>query len=253
MDLYIVRMDSGFISTPLTGGKSLKTEQRRNSIKPYYFGAEYEVIEFDLQLALLDNNFEPLPWTPERKMKIGQWLFQNTYKPFQTIDDLGKIYYGIFTAESTAFTINEEGYLEVTFTTNSYCAWSPVITSVFDLWNNPVEGTIIEVENLSNYGDFFAPKLQIEMKEDDEYSVDHVVTIENLSNNNQLVTVSKLRYNEIIGIDNENRLIKSANPLNLNPYENFNKEWLTLVKGVNQLKITGKCKITIQAQFPLIR
>lgn len=251
MGLYIVRMDSGFIENPFTGGKTLKQEMRKNSVRPYFYGVEKSVLEFSLTLALLDDELQPKEWSAEQRMTVARWLLHDTYKSFQTNDDLGKIYYGIFTDATNIFTVNNTGYLEITFTTNSYCAWSPVIYSVFDLWNNPVEGTIVEIENISNINKLFLPKIEIEMKEASGELYD--VQLINISNNNKEFSFTGLRYDEIISVDNENGIIISSYPIHINPYGSFNKQWFELVYGINQIKIIGKCKVTFESQFPIIR
>ena len=252
MGLYIVRMNDGFVDNPFAGGKNLKIESRRNKVNPYFYGVEKSVLEFSLQLTLLDENLQPKEWTAAERMVVAKWLFHDTYKAFQTADDLGKVYYGIFTKDSNIATVNGTGYLEVNFQTNSYCAWSPVTYSTFDLWNNTETGTIIEVENLSNVNNIYLPKIEIEMKHSDLES-DLTVQLINLSNNNLDFSFTGLYYDEIISVDNENKIILTSYPVHINPYELFSKNWMKLVYGVNQIQVFGKCKITFECQFPLIR
>ena len=252
MGLYIIRMDTGFITNPFIGSKSLNQAVRPGRVKASREGLTREVIEFDLQMVLLDDYGKLKEWTPEERMRIARWLFQDEYAAFQTEDDLGKIYYGMFTNEQNLFTMNNTGYLELHFVTNSHTAWSPVIDHAFDFWNNDAGGRIITIENLSNISKNYEPKIEIEMKHEVGESNLEFKLI-NLSNDNKEFIFTGLRRDEIISVDNENRIILSSYSAHINPYGSFNKNWLELVYGENQLQIFGKCAINIQCQFPIMR
>lgn len=252
MGLYIIRMDTGFISNPLIGSRSINTSVRTRSVRALPQGIAKEVISFDLQMVLLDDNQQLQEWTPERRSAIAKFLFSDNYASFQTADDLGKIYYGMFTDAQNIYTLNNTGYLELTFTTNANTAWSPVINHYYDLRNNPSTGTIITVENLSNITKKYEPKIEFVMAESSGLP-NKTLEITNISNNNRIFKFEGLRFDEKISVDNANRIILSSYPVNINPYEKFNKKWLELVYGLNMLKVKGKCSIQMQMQFPLMR
>ena len=250
--LYIIRMDKGFISNAYVGEKKIKSEIKSNRVESLMQGVAHYVIKFDLEMVLLDDNKELREWTPVARQEVAKLLFKDRYCSFQSADDLGKVYYGMFTNAQQIFTMNGTGYLKLSFTTNAYTAWSNVLNHSFNFWNNDASGRIIEIINESNIGKKYKPKIEIEMLEE-EGLIDAEFKIFNISNNNKEFSFKDLRFDEVISVDNMNGIIKSSYPININPYDNFNKQWFELVYGVNKLKIFGKCKINIQAQFPIMR
>ena len=243
MDLHIMRIDhSGFVDSPYWGSQDIQEERHKNKIKAYYYGVSKEPIEFTIQLVLMDKNNKPKKWTPRERFKIAKWLLQDTYKEFQTSDDLGKIYYAICTSEANLQLINQEGYMELTFKTNSPYAWSPVYIDTFDLSNNTTK-TTITLHNGSNILKKFMPKVEIEMKGST------AVTLKNLTNGGKEFTIKNRATSEVISFDNENKIIKSS--LNTNPFGSFNRNWLELVEGENRIEVTGKCILTVKSQYPI--
>ena len=250
MDLRIMRIDhSGFIGTPYFGGASINESVSRKRVSPYFYGVEREPIEFPpLQLVLVDRYGRPKKWTPQERNRIAGWLLHDTYKSFQTSDDLGKYYYVIATSDTDLELINTQGYMEVVFRTSSPYAWSPMYTEIFELSNNT--GTqIIELENKSNISLPFRPKLDIEPVGSTE-----IIEIRNLSNNGQTFKLKNLINGEIIGVDCENKIIKS-NKIGENAFKKFNvgetRYWLDMVRGVNRFEVKGKCNLRFRLQYPI--
>lgn len=247
MNLQIVRMSQNdFIETPFWGGRDIQEKKHRAKLSPYHYGVSTEPIKFKLELALLDEHNQPQQWTPEARLKISKWLLNNDYKPFKTYDDLTKTYYGIFIGESNLQLINNQGYMELTFRTNSPYAWTDVEVLNFDLSNNATTQTII-LENKSNIVKRYRPKVEIEL-----VNGETAVNLKNKSNNNKEFKFTDLLINETISIDNENELILS-NKFASNPLAKFNEEWLELTQGENEIEVTGKCKIKVKSQFPIVQ
>ena len=245
MDLYIMQIDhSGFIETPYIGSTDIKEEKIHNKTTPYFYGVDRENLEFTVQFVLMDKYGNPKKWTPQDRNKIARWLIHDEYKEFISSDDLGKRYMVIATSDSNLNLINTQGYVEVTFRCNSPYAWSPVYINSFDLSNNTTS-TIIELENMGNVIKRYRPKLEIQMMGDTS------VTLTNLSDGGREFKLFDLRTDEIISIDNENEIILSNYPVNINPLANFNRNWLELVFGVNQIKVIGRCKIWVKSCFPI--
>lgn len=65
----------------------------------------------------------------------------------------------------------------------------------------------------------------------------------------------KLKFTDIptsvsaISVDNDRCIINSDNDINLYPYFNF--KFFRLVKGLNQLKVSGKGTLRIVCEFPI--
>lgn len=249
MDLYIMRIEhGGFIETPYMGGLDIEEEKISKRLTPYFYGVNREPIEFTVQFVPMDRRGNLKEWTPQERYKIGKWLIHDTYKPFQTSDDLGKYYYAMITEPVDISTMNRQGYMEVTFRTNSPFAWSPVYIDSFDLSDNTA-AEIKELENNSNVLKYYRPKIEFELVGD---TTD--VQFRNLSNGGRVMKFENLIPNEIISIDCENEIIKS-NRQTSNPFSKFNigmrRYWLDLVYGINHIEITGAIKLYVKSQFPI--
>lgn len=249
MGLYIVRIQhSGFVETPYFGATNIHEEKSSKRHVPHFYGVTREPIEFDLQFALMDKYLRPRKWTPEERFKIAKWLIHDTYKEFQSSDDLGKKYYAIITNPASLFTIGKEGYTELTLRTNSPFAWSPVYMAEHDLSNNTTS-TIITMENRSNVSEIYNPLIEIEL-----VGGATSVELKNLSNDGKIMKFEGLTPNETISIDTRNKIIKS-NTFSSNPFSKFNiggkKYWCDLVFGENSIEVKGKCKIWVKSQYPI--
>ncbi len=253
MDLHIMQINhSGFIETPYTSSVDIKQKKVAKRHTPYFFGVERDNIEFTVQLVLMDKYNQPRKWTPQDRYKIAKWLFHDEYKEFISSDDLGKRYFCIATSDSDLNLINSQGYMEVTFTCNSPFAFSPTYIEFFDLTGNTTS-TIIEIENRSNIIKRYRPKLEIEYPNIVGFSETTDIILRNLSDGGREFKLTDVKKGEIYSFDNENRIIKSSRVTNLNPLTHFNRNWLELVYGVNQIKITGKCNVWIKSCFPIIQ
>jgi phage-related protein len=243
--------ESGFVETPYWGSADIEEEISVKRIIPYDYGLKLEPIEFTVQLVLMDKYMRPKTWSPQERNKIARWLLKDRdrYKSFQTSDDLGKFYYVKCISVGELNLINTQGYLEVTFRTNSPYAWSPIYIENYDLSDNTTS-RIIELENKSNILKYYRPKIEIELVGDTTS-----LQIKNLSNGGKIMKFEDLIPNEIISIDCENEIIKSNRPTS-NPFSKFNvgmnyRYWCDLVYGVNKIEVSGKCIIRIKSQFPI--
>lgn len=139
-----------------------------------------------------------------------------------------------------------KGYMEVTFKTSSPYAWTPIYVDEFNLSDNNTT-KIIEMENISNVVKTYSPKIEIQL-----LNGATGVTLKNLSNGGKEFKFEGLYPNERVSIDNENHFILSDKPFS-NPFAKFNGNFLELVYGVNQIEVTGKCKIWTKMQFPILQ
>lgn len=246
MGVHIVRIEeSGFVQSPYWGSRDVEEHgrvQKRNT--SYYYNVSKEPIIFTVQLALLDKSGNPREWTPQERFKIAKWLLHDTYKEFQTGDDMGKIYYAMCADGADLSLMNSKGYVEITFTTNSPYAWSPLYIDTFDLSKNNSKETII-IKNGSNVDNRYTPNIEVELIEGTGF------TLTNLSNKGRQFKFTDLKEGETVSVDNENRIVYSSSLANINPFKNFNRGWLELVYGDNRIEVEGKCKIRVRMQFPI--
>lgn len=250
MDSYIVHIErNGFIEVPYFGGADIEEEYLMNKLVPSFHGVKRRCIEFTIRIALADEGLEFKEWNPLERYNIGKWLIHNTYKEFQTSDDLGKKYYVICTNSGNLNVVNSLGYIELTFRTNSPFAWTANPVFQYEDISDNTTSKIIQVENMSNVVDLFRPVIEIELVNGETN-----VELKNLSNGGKILKFTGLTPNEIVSIDCENEYMLS-NLFGSNPFSKFNvgvkKYWLDLVYGVNQIEVTGKCKIWVKSHFPI--
>ena len=241
MGLKIIRLRGGMVESPYFSKTTTKKKQSISDYKPYFQGVSNETLSFKITVSPLDKK-----WTPVFKRKIGKWLSKKNYKEFQTYDDLSKYYYAICTDVGNLNTVDERGYIELTFETSSPYAYSPVHINNYNLLGNDTY-TDIALENNSNIDDYFYPKI--------EFLLDPTETsfsIENLSDNNRLFEFTGLTGGETVSVDNDRKIIITdiAETYRL---ANFNKNWLRLLYGENVLRITGKVELQIKMQFPIVQ
>lgn len=241
MGLYNIRMDSGLIETPFMGNKDTITTKVKNKDRPYFHGINKDVLQFTLQFSLLDEE-----WTPEKTHEIARWLLHDTYKSFQSSDDLGKYYYVICTNGESIYKAHNKGYVELTFEANAPYAFSPIYLNEYDLELNTTTDTI-QIENRSNINDYYYPRVEIWLK-----GTSTAITLKNLSDGGREFTFTGLQSGETISVDNENKYIISDVP-SVYRFSNFNGNWFRLVYGINNIEVTGECVITVRTQYPIIQ
>jgi len=241
MGLYNVRMQSGLVETPFMGSKSTITTKVVGKDRPYFHGVNKDVIQFNLQFSLLDEE-----WTPEKTHEIARWLLHDTYKSFQSSDDLGKYYYVICIDGENLYKANNKGYVELTFESNAPFAFSPIYLNEYDLSSNTTTDTI-QIENRSNINKYYYPTIEIELA-----GTTTNITLKNLSDGGREFSFTGLQSGETISVDNENKYIISDIPA-VYRFSNFNKNWFRMVYGINQIEVTGECIITVRTQYPIIQ
>lgn len=242
MGQFLIKMGPGSITSPFFGGQTIQETQVPNKIIPYHFGTEKEPLEFTIEVSPLDEK-----WTPEKRSALAKWLIYETYKPFQTVDDMNKLYYAIVTAAPNFELYGGRGFIPITFRTNSPYAWTPVQERSFVI----TEPTTITIDNMSNINKKFRPVIEFTLTGATSSSADRDITFENISNGGKITKFTGLELKEQIGLDNENEIILTGKT-NSKPFTKFNGTWLELVNGENKIKVTGKCFLKFKMQFPIL-
>lgn len=237
--LYLVKTNSGMIESSFGYKRENKIEQINDNI--FSYGFDTEPLRFEITLAKIKE--DDLLWDYKTRRDVVEWLFQDDYKPFVSLDNPEVIYYCKPVGDAKRFDNGlMQGYATLTMECNSSYAYSPSYIYTWDYSN--CKSNIIEIENLSNVKKYYYPEIEIEMVDDTN------VEIKNLSNAGEVFKIGILKQGEIIYIDNNMQRIESNLP---NTYRlgNFNKNWLRLVKGYNLLEITGNVKISIRCCYPI--
>lgn len=237
--LIIANTDDGIKALPYLPSKEIIEEQPNNVDRPYFYKTKKNPLTFSLTFTLEDED-----WTVSKKMEIAQWLFKDTYKPFTTDDYPDKVFYVIGVNQADFMTADlTNGYFTVDFRMNAAHAYTTSGTAEYDLSSNTTTTDIV-VNCLANTKDYFYPEVQIELK-----STSTGFTIVNLSDGNRETSFTGLDLLETITLSNR-QIISSTGSFRYND-TNFNKVWLRLVYGNNTLRVTGKCVLTFNTQYPV--
>ena len=240
MGIYNVKVDTGFANNPYIGNRDINEKILPNKNTPYFFGTTKDCIEFTITISPLEKK-----WDNKLRYDVARWLIKDEYKPLQFADDLTKIYYAICVGSEGLMTDhNYGGYVTLTFRTNSYHAWTTTYNQLLDLSGSDVNNIILE--NKSNVVDFYYPEIEFELKDTNKN-----ITLKNLSDTNREFKFTNLLENEKVYVNNERKEIISDIP-SVYRLGNFNKNWLRLRYGQNNIEVTGKCILKVRSQFPIL-
>jgi phage-related protein len=246
-DIYFSDMGLTVISDK-SGAREVNFGFKQNIIEEkvrdrnYFYRVDEEALSFSITV-LLDEDKE---WSYEKRREIINWLFKKEYKIFRSLDFPNIAYYCIATGDAKITLASMlKGYFTINFRCDASHGWSyPVNTQFYDLSNNDTY-TILEIENIGNIKPYHYPEVEFLLQGDSTG-----ITIQNLSDSGRIFEFTNLTMGENIYVDNDKqRIITSLS--DTYRLDNFNKNWLRLVQGANQLKITGKCTLQIRCQFPI--
>lgn len=236
--IYNITVDTSLYSEPFLAKRDIKEITTRFNPKPYFQNINYEPLTFSLSFGILDT------WDDNKLREIARWLAQDYYQPLYFEEDTNKIYYCV--AMDTIDIIHnglKQGYITLTFRCDAPWAYTQFYTTpVYDYSNNTTTANL----SITNSGDLLLyPELWITKVGNGD------VSIINQTNGNQEFKFTGLADTEVVYIDNENEFISSS-LADTYRYSNFNNNYLELVVGVNNLVITGKCKLQFRYRFKLL-
>ena len=238
----IVRTKSGLINTPYTSSKKILESQPKSVVTPYFLGVTHDPLSFSVTISCDEQEV-----MDDTKLgEIADWLFQDEYKPFISNDNDSKIYYCIATNKIDFITNGVgDGYFTVNFRCRDAFAWTILNEDIHDL-SSVIGSTPLEITNLSNVGvPYYFPIIEFVLQD-----TETDFSIENTSDGGRTMTFTGLDVGESLYIDCQRKQIIS-NTSNYR-YDEWNKIWFRLVKGVNNLNVTGKCIVTFRTQYPII-
>lgn len=238
LGVYLVNMDSGLKSTRFLSNKEIISESIVGRDKPYVYGQNRTPLTFTLTLTLLNEK-----WTLDKRREVARWLSTDSFEEFYSTDAVEKRYFFQYVG-GIDFTNNaaEDGYIQVEMLNSSPYAYSPFQEKIFNL-SSITSPTIIEI--LNNGDKSVLPEMWLEKIDQGD------IEIKNLSNSGKIFKFTALEDKETVYIDNQNRHIETDIPLSYR-HDNFNKEYLELVRGVNRLEVTGTCKIKFRYQYVIL-
>lgn len=237
--LVLVNLQTGATNAPFTGSRSVVEEKMSKNRTPYFNYIKEEPMTITVTMARKE------PWDYDTRIRVAQWLFQDEYKDLISTDHVGIVYKCIAVDSPEKILIgNIPRMLNITFRCNSSTAWSPLNTEYRDL-TNITAPTIIVLENKSNIEKFYYPELTIR-------SIDGgTILIRNMTDEGRIFNFDNLSPNETLYVNNKMRQIETDRP-SVYRLKDFNRGWLRLVQGVNQLEVSGRCEIKATMRFPMV-
>lgn len=229
-----IRLGGGLVSESFMGSVTNDIVKLKNSIKSHIQNSELEPLVFPMALYFDEN----LDETTIRGIK--RWLSQDDFKELVFEDDPNKVYYAKLEGTQTlSHNAISSGYLEFDFITNSPYAFSRKIEAEGEVDST----TTYQSLSLYNEGDLtVAPKIQIVIDPVDAEDVE----IFNDTTGGHFLLQSNL-VNETIIIWNEYEELETSSSLRYG-YDDHNGQFITLIEGVNDLRIKGKFKYLIEYQ-----
>lgn len=261
-NLTIAWIDSSDIDVS-ENGLNLSLEKTKNKLSntTNTYGTQSENIVINFSVTKKD--FTEI--TRLESIQINEWLTSSSTPKFLAFNDNDSYplhYYGVCTQIEDVIVGGKLVGKELRFETNSPFAFSKKVEKKYDV----IDSHVFRINNTSNaINNIIYPKIIIS-------ATSSTVVIENVTdkksvtiNTNDIPSESdgvkyiKLNSYNMSATDENNRLIPIYKLGWNNTYKSFisaindymtNVYWLRFIKGMNEIKITGNCKITIEYEFP---
>lgn len=229
-------------------GVSYKSNLQSESLygygEPFYYDDTKETEELILNIALVDSKGIPKEWTIEERTKIISWLVQDKFKPFISEDEPEVIHYFKCVGVKKKFNSSMKGVLELTMKPSSPYAYTPIVNHSITVKDN--QSHSITIDNTSDIAEAYYPQIEVICLKDGG----DVIEIFNTSTQSSSLTLFDLKKGERVVIDG---LIKSVfNDDGESRLLNTNRNWISLKKGKNIIKVLGESEVTIRCQYPVI-
>lgn len=237
--LFLVQLSTGSRSEPFGTSRSILEEKIPDRKEPYFYKFDYEPLEFTVTLAKTQE------WDINDRLQVVRWLFQDRHKPFISVDNMGIIYNCVAIDSPQKILVgNIQRMIELTFRCDAPWAWTPIYNSFYDLSTISAPETII-MQNMSNIEKWYEPELEIIKK-----NGAGDVTITNLTDSASAFELTGLLNNEEIYVNNNFKQIVSNEP-DRYPLNYFNRGWLRLAYGNNNIEVDGQCEISTRMRYPI--
>lgn len=198
---------------------------------------------FDIQLVKLNKHGDPSPITDTELFEIKRWLYSpKDFKPLM-IDRQPTVYYGMFVGGQIWQNECNQGYLTLQFRLNSGHAYTTQQNSVYR-----VNGTkTINLRSKHNYELYNKIDIEIELTSGNSFTIENLssgqkMTLTNIPSDTKHIRIYNEDMEQIIDLDNPTKLIRGC----------FNKVFIHLVNGDNEIKITGNGIVKFISQGKVI-
>ncbi len=219
---------------PLASGKTIYETYPRDAFKPHFHGVQKTPKQFNLSFAFNE------PWNDDLIDEIIRWLNVDNYKPLFFEANINRVFYAL-PIENIGLIHNglKQGYLTLTMRCDSaYSYGHEVLTPVYETFQSGVD--LVEILNRGHHS--ILPEIWIE-----KTGLGDLV-VSNLTNNNQEMRFKNIEPGEVLHIKCQSEIIKT-NKEEIFNYEDFNDNYLEIVYGRNQIKLSKNMKIRFKYQY----
>lgn len=237
MGIINVGMEAGMLSEPFLPEQEIYEVEIAGKESPYFQKIKKRPLVLTLSFAFEET------WNESLIHRVKRWLAeQEYYKPMIFSEMPEKIFYCIYTGSPELLHNGlKQGVVQnITFRCNSPYVYSPFYESeIYDFSESTEPEELIFV----NEGDTeIWPQMLIEIQEDGDMS------IANLSDGGKKLKFTELVNGERIFIDNEMEII-TTDIIGTYRYDNHNGVFLRMLRGINNLHITGKVKLQFKYRY----
>lgn len=238
--LYLCNATGDFFTRQFGTDRSIEVES--GAIKT--ISHSNPVIE--IQLIKLDKNGDPSSINEDELNLIARWLFSpQEYKPLM-VDRKNVVYYGMFTKGQIWQNEANQGYLTLQFELNADHAYTVVNNSDFRV-NDTSVGRDIVVTSHHTFEMYNEVDMEISLFEGNSFTVINHTTgqtmeLKNLPSNCRHIYIYNDGVKHIENMDNKEQNIRLC----------FNKVFIHLAYGVNNITIKGKGTIRFISQGKLL-
>ena len=243
-----VNVSTGLYEENFTSSREIQEVSIKGRDKPYFQQIKKSPLVLNLTFGFIET------WDDNLMHNIKLWLCQDYFCPLIMSEDLDKIYFCVLVSDPKILHNGlMQGYCTLQFECNSPYAYSPIYTFQYDLSNNPVNGTVVTINNLGTQNCYSS----IEFQKIGDGSGEDDISIVNLSNSSieTLFTVSNdseitsgIVDDETITINGERQSI-TTDLTDVYRYDMFNGNYPYLVTGNNRLLIKGNAIFTFQNEY----
>jgi len=236
MGVMNVHINNGLYQEPFTSTLELFETKVKRKNRPLFSLLKKNPLSFKVTFSIPDISDSAIS-------AIKRWLVVSYYTPLIFSSSPTKIYFCLPINDIKISHNGTQGYIEIDFRCDDHCAFSSVnTTQIYDLTTNPTS-TIIPI---TNSGDLeIYPVLYVQIMSGSTFS------ITNTSNANQLMSFTGLSVNETVTISGDDQSVTSSLPL-VYRYNAMSGDFTTLIRGINNLSITGNVKIQFSQEWKLL-
>lgn len=240
MGIYSVSLNGGLYEEPFLAERSIDEVEVGRRNKPYFKGVKKSPYTFTLSFYFKDT------WDDTKIRNVARWLDQSYYKPLYFVDNPNRIFYCMPVGDiSLIHNGLKQGYLNLTMRCDSPYSYTPMFTTPKYTLTYNTNGTSI---SLNNDGDTdIYPEIWIK-----KLTGNGDVKIVNMNYGGEDFILTGIIKDETVYIDNENKHIESYT-VGVYRYNNFNGNYLKLLRGSNPITVYGDCEIQFRYQTRILQ